>query len=458
MQKQTVHSGFDGNLFLNERFVFMAGEAPNTEAQKTEEVKAETKKETPATPQETADKAKKELDTAKKILTDLQDTLKTGITKGSILNNEALQSTILQATEQLNAEVLKALKDSKVDDKELKELQEVCGDQGAGDCRDDGGDCREKQQGSVRFRLQKLRHSPLAPTGNLDTFFTALKDSKSASVTAFSKALGAENVTWLQQNRSAIDEKQLSGELNVLLTDQTEKTGETLAAKLKPQIETARRVLAEGQKTSSINALKQQIDSSEQEANKPKTLNDHIKEKGLIGGLFEYVSITLGLKKRPEKKKEKMSETNSGSVAKVREAYASLTKENGNKLPTNFSEVFATVGKEMVPPQKDPITDSLITEEHLALLETSGDNKISGEFLKKKMDGFLKIMEEIQGKVDSKELEFKDGKLEVSQVMRKIKDALDGKDAGTLKIRRGCFQHPWNSRPVISLNISYGGI
>ena len=143
--------------------------------------------------------------------------------------------------------------------------------------------------------------------------------------------------------------------------------------------------------------------------------------------------LTLGLKKRPKKKKEKMSETNSGSVAKVREAYASLTKGNGNKLPTNFSEVFATVGKEMAPPQKDPITDSLITEEHLALLETSGDNKISGEFLKKKMDGFLKIMTEIQGKVDSKELEFKDGKLEVSKVMQEFKDALKEKDATNLQ-------------------------
>ena len=148
----------------------MAGEAPNTEAQKTEEVKAETKKETPATPQETADKAKKELDTAKKILTDLQDTLKTGITKGSILNDEALQSTILQATEQLNAEVLKALKDSKVDDKEMEDLKSLLRPR----CWRLSGRRRRlgrKKQRLAPVRLQKPPAQTVASDGKFGYFF-----------------------------------------------------------------------------------------------------------------------------------------------------------------------------------------------------------------------------------------------------------------------------------------------
>lgn len=441
---------FEDNLFLQKRFVFAAGGPEQSAAEttpKTGEAVVESKKAEP-TQQEIADKAKRELDTAKKTLVELQATLKTEITKGSILNDAALQSTILQATEQLNTEMQNALKDNQVDEKEMENLKKFVDTKVQEIVGTVPETPKEKMESSATQTTE-------TPTGNLDSFFAALKSPQSSeSVKSFSTALGQENLAWLEQNRSAIDETQLSKELSALSQATTTPEQATLLGeKFKAQIVTARRVLAEGQKTSSISALKQRIDSSEQEASKPKTLNDYIKEKGVIGGLIEYLSITLGLKKQPKKEKEKMSEDNGKGVTKVREAYASLTKGNEGKLPTNFSEVFATVGKEM-DPKSNPVADSLITPEHLALLEGSGDNKISGEFLKGKMDGFLKIMAEIQKRVDSKELEFKDGKLEVSKVMQEFKDALKGKDATTLKFEKAVsilLKTQAGEKPPISL-------
>ncbi len=466
MKTNFLQNEFEERLFGERRFVFFAGpESSKGEVEPQEEVVEDEKK----TEEATGDPVKN----ADKVLGGLRDSLQDLVKSKSILSDKMLRKTLNEAIDGLNKKITDALEDNKLTREELESLNKSVNEK-----------VEEITGVKVELRAQPeeeaVTESDTTPKNKTETkgvndkhyldiiLGTLLPRSSGTPVIfKFADKVGKEDLIWLNQHRTQIDEIQLSKQLSDLpLRDIKDPRIVEIASNLKKQIETARKILDKPSENSkrlendsglefsledkapkdrritlvkqgALASIKNELGATytptlQKEMSKDSSFKEAINkikesdsESKVDEGVKELRSLLDDMKKASDivqmgidKKNERIeiSEESNKNLTVTKDSYTELLGKTGEALPKNFKDVFDKIGKE-IDEKSSPSKDFLISQRELTALSEANDNSVVKKYLNEKFDNFMKVMKEINERIDSGDLIFYKDSLKTKKEM-----------------------------------------